>query len=38
MAELMGRLIHPELFGPPRAEDFAAPALASPVAAAEATP
>ena len=22
MAELMGRLVHPELFGPPRAEDF----------------
>ena len=25
MAELMGRLIHPELFGAPRAGDFAAP-------------
>ena len=23
MAELMGRLVHPELFGPPRPEDFA---------------
>lgn len=25
MAELMGRLVHPELFGPPRPEDFGPP-------------
>ncbi len=37
MAELMGRLIHPELFGAPQAQDFAgAPREAAPGAAATA--
>ncbi len=38
MAELMGRLIHPELCGAPGAEDFASPVRVTGAVAATATP